>query len=257
MQTHKKNSPYRSMALTLLLSAVSVTAVSAELSIPHEFSSGTPAVAAEVNENFSATETAVNDIEGRLITLEAGLAGLMTQVGALEETGPALTVESHFATDLVFLNIEGDLSIPTGVDGNPSEPGIIGTGREWHALPGLSAVSFNVETDETVVLIQAEGEAYLPYWNYFSYFEVGVLVDGAGPALGASEGVTIVTDDNISSGRAKWHILHPALLSAGEHTFSVVVRVPHSGNEPGSIVLDGRSTGIHPGRIKATLLKIN
>lgn len=47
-----------------------------ELVIPHSFSANTPAVAAQVNANFSATKTAVDDNDTRIAALEAALTTL-------------------------------------------------------------------------------------------------------------------------------------------------------------------------------------
>ncbi|GGX73473.1 hypothetical protein [Saccharospirillum salsuginis] len=256
------NIPVRIQRHILFLSLISAAMVlsvhASELDTPNSFTSGTPAVAAEVNENFTAAEEAINDNDSRLTTVETTLTDVLSRLETLESKSPALTVDTYFATDLVFLLANGSLTIPAGVDGNQSEPGSAGTGREWHALPGLTAVSFTVEDDGTLILLQAEGEAYYPYWSSFAGMEAGILVNGEGPAPGAQEGLTIVTDDTTSAGRDKWHILHPVELDAGEHTFSVVVRVPYSGNEgDGSIGLDGRSTGDHPGKIKATVFTIH
>lgn len=47
------------------------SAYAAPLTIPNTFTTNSPAVAADVNANFTATATAVNDIETRLAALEA------------------------------------------------------------------------------------------------------------------------------------------------------------------------------------------
>jgi hypothetical protein len=51
-----------------------------DVTIPNTFQSGTPAVAAEVNANFTAVETAVDDNDGRIAALEAALATLQATV---------------------------------------------------------------------------------------------------------------------------------------------------------------------------------
>lgn len=50
-----------------------------EVTIPNTFQSGTPAVAAEVNANFTALETAVYDNDSRIAALESSVAD-MTRV---------------------------------------------------------------------------------------------------------------------------------------------------------------------------------
>ena len=62
--------------LGLMSSAI---AAASELSVPNTFSAGTPAVADEVNENFEAGATAINDNHSRLQALEM-LHGEVTHV---------------------------------------------------------------------------------------------------------------------------------------------------------------------------------
>jgi len=59
----------KAIGMALILGATSATA--APLTIPNTFTAATPIVAADVNANFSATATSVNDIETRLAALEA------------------------------------------------------------------------------------------------------------------------------------------------------------------------------------------
>ena len=62
-------------ALCLVLVIVGVSAASS-VSVPNTFTGGTPAVAAEVNANFSAVENAINDNDSRVTALEGALGGL-------------------------------------------------------------------------------------------------------------------------------------------------------------------------------------
>ena len=87
----------RKVAIRCTLGALSLgTAVSAsgalasELTVPNEFTAGEPAVAAEVNDNFSETATAVNDNDARIAALEAQVAVLESAITALtSRTGAA------------------------------------------------------------------------------------------------------------------------------------------------------------------------
>lgn len=63
---------------TALLVSSSLTGAS-ELSIPNEFSSGDTTSAADINNNFSAIETAVNDNSTRLNAIESGSTRVVFQ----------------------------------------------------------------------------------------------------------------------------------------------------------------------------------
>lgn len=54
------------------------------LDIPHTFAPNTPAVAAEVNQNFSAVEVAVDDNDSRIAALEAMYAAQQATITALQ-----------------------------------------------------------------------------------------------------------------------------------------------------------------------------
>lgn len=253
---------------TILLSAVTANAWSAEVDIPNVFIAGDTAVAADVNENFTVIETAVDDNSLRLDTLEfndaetrsdlsslqATLAELTSRLDVLEAQ-PALLVDTYFATDLVFLLSNGNL-IVADIEGNTTAPGVIGSGFEWHALPGLTEVAFTVEKDDTVVVFQANGGAFVGQWNAYASFQTAIRLNGAIPGQGAIQSNRVVTDDNISSGGANWHVLYTAVLPAGEHRFSVMVRVVGAGNEA-SFTMDGRSGTGYDGRIKTTVMQVN
>jgi hypothetical protein len=71
-----------SVAATGLL--VTLTAQAGDLSIPHTFQSGTPALANEVNANFSAVEDAVDDNDQRITGVESALDDADQQLSALE-----------------------------------------------------------------------------------------------------------------------------------------------------------------------------
>ncbi|VUD56322.1 hypothetical protein TDB9533_01975 [Thalassocella blandensis] len=75
--------PFFVMAFSDLLYA-------SELEVPNSFSAGTPAVAAEVNENFTAIETAVNDNNSTIVSLQAQVQTLNTENASLQQTLGAL-----------------------------------------------------------------------------------------------------------------------------------------------------------------------
>ena len=76
-----------------------------DLSVPHGFSAGTPALAAEVNANFSAVETAVDDNDARIIQLEALVATLQSQLAAIEASN-VMAIDPYIElTDIANPNI--------------------------------------------------------------------------------------------------------------------------------------------------------
>lgn len=68
----------RRVGSVLVMAGAATSLVASELSIPHSFTSGTPAVAAQVNANFEAARVAVNDNNTRINQL-------LTQVQALQQ----------------------------------------------------------------------------------------------------------------------------------------------------------------------------
>lgn len=60
------------------------SAQAGQLTIPNTFQANTPAVAAQVNANFNAVETAVDDNHARITVLENGAATSTTQISELE-----------------------------------------------------------------------------------------------------------------------------------------------------------------------------
>lgn len=61
--------------IALFLTCLMTTpAIASDVDVPNSFTAGAPAVAAAVNANFDAVETAVNDNHSRIASLESGLA---------------------------------------------------------------------------------------------------------------------------------------------------------------------------------------
>lgn len=64
-----------------LAAAPIAAALASEVAIPYEFQAGTPAVAAEVNDNFNAVAAAVNDNAARTTANSTAIANIEAQIG--------------------------------------------------------------------------------------------------------------------------------------------------------------------------------
>jgi len=80
------------------------TAGAATLAIPNTFTTGTPAVASQVNANFTATATAVNDIEARLAALEAVTKTNVTANPAVAAAGTWAVTTTNFGVEVTGQN---------------------------------------------------------------------------------------------------------------------------------------------------------
>ncbi len=81
----------------LSLGAVSNQALAGAVNLPNTFSSGTPAVAAEVNANFATVKTAVDDNDSRITALEETVAALQATIAALQNSLSSVETDSQLA----------------------------------------------------------------------------------------------------------------------------------------------------------------
>jgi hypothetical protein len=101
--------------VTTVLAAVWAGAVQAgPLDIPNTFSAGRPAVAADVNENFSTVADAVTDNFGRIQVLQSELDSLKAMTRSLQNTlgVPSLAGDVSLGGSLVLGQYKG-ISLPT------------------------------------------------------------------------------------------------------------------------------------------------
>ncbi len=66
------------------LCTISTATLAGPVTIPNNFSADTPAVAAEVNANFSVVKTAVDDNDSRIAALEASITSLQNSLAAIQ-----------------------------------------------------------------------------------------------------------------------------------------------------------------------------
>ena len=80
--------------LIVLLSSFSLPVFAGELAIPNQFTANTPAVAAEVNENFDAVEVSVDDNAASIISILARLDALEIDNASLQADLDLLEVDN-------------------------------------------------------------------------------------------------------------------------------------------------------------------
>ena len=116
--------PIRALGFALVLLLSSAPAAAGTLTIPNTFSANTKAVAAEVNANFTAAKTAVDDNDSRIVALEARVSTLEGELTALQ--GQLVTVLALAP----FLNL--DPNVLNGLTG----PHVIFEGVNVHIRSG-------------------------------------------------------------------------------------------------------------------------
>lgn len=84
--------------LITLITCISFNANASDLNIPNIFIANQPAIAAEVNGNFTAVEAAVDDNNARIASLEATIASLQSTINSLNSR--LTTVENNTVLEL-------------------------------------------------------------------------------------------------------------------------------------------------------------
>ncbi len=117
--------PIRALGFAFVLLLSSAPAAAGTLTIPNTFSANTTAVAAEVNANFDAAKTAVDDNDSRIVALETrkrqvvgwtstpfgGRTGMLTLIQACGSDFPGSIV----ATSTDVTNTTTLVALPTGL----------------------------------------------------------------------------------------------------------------------------------------------
>jgi TolA-binding protein len=92
------------------------SAQAGSLDVPHTFTGGTPAVAGQVNANFSSVETAVNDNHARIVELEAQVAQLQSQVAQLQASMPSAQTLEFIDNLAEVMALQGNNVVFNGVN---------------------------------------------------------------------------------------------------------------------------------------------
>lgn len=123
-------------------------AVASNVTVPNTFLPSTPARASEVNANFAAVSTAVNDNFSLIGALETALSALVARVTSAENAITALTprvdaVEQSQLAHVPLVAVQSAVDIQAG-------------GGSWTAVPGVS-LSFTTTKASTPILMTATG----------------------------------------------------------------------------------------------------
>lgn len=165
------------MFIAGLLAAAGLSAFAAQISLPHRFSSGSPARASEVNANFDAVRDGVNGLDGRVSGLDGRVNAVDSRANALDsridalESGTEATQPTQFTTDPIDL-----------------EPGTeIVVGGRPYTIAELEVPRFD---DDSVFIVRypAAGDAFDTGTGYASVF-----VRGAHPGETTTSLSTLVT----------------------------------------------------------------
>lgn len=97
------------LALSL---SVAMPAAASDLTIPNSFTAGTSAVAAEVNANFTAVETAVDDNDSRITTLEGTMPGKVDLSGDTMTGDLTVPRIAYSSARTHYVSISGDAFRP-------------------------------------------------------------------------------------------------------------------------------------------------
>lgn len=140
--------------LAITLSIIGIAAGASSVGSLTEFTSGTPALASEVNANFDAVEIAVDDNDARIAQLEALVATLIAAntVYEIGDTGPAGGIVFH----IDHAGKHGLEAAPTDQDG--------GGGAEWGCYPieltgDADGTSIGTGAQNTAEILAECGEA--------------------------------------------------------------------------------------------------
>ncbi len=176
--------------------------MASELSVPNAFTAGTPAVAAEVNENFDAAASAVNDNHDRLQTLEA-LHGDVTVIENISwDHNQPLPYFAFYNTGLAF----------------------------WFSRPvSTSALLVDAADNLTVELLQLQSDGS---WERFT---TGVNLYALSAVDLSAGSITDVTVDFSDPALAQGFLLLPPNLPPSG-TYRVVIRTGFLADENGRAV---------------------
>ena len=203
--------------LSIVLIGFSIGTVNAgPVTLPNTFTSGTPAVAAEVNGNFNAVKTAVDDNDSRVGTNAIDIANLTATVNALLTRITALETDNTALQNLIS-NVAPYMTGGTDAQGQPT---VFFSGVNVHVNNGEGGTA---TVDGTGNLIVGYDERLSANVSFCS------IIDGGGNAY------TLQADCENNSG-----VWGTAPQKIGSH--NLVIGIGHNYTQHGGLIAGFRNT---------------
>ncbi len=152
------------LTVLAVLATSSGAALAGSVTIPNDFSSGTPAVAAEVNENFSAVKTAVDDNDGRITTnaedIAANETAIATKADVSAVTANTTTIATKADTSAVSANATSIAVNTTGIATNATTiAGKADASAVTANVAGIATNATSISTNASDIATNATGIA--------------------------------------------------------------------------------------------------
>lgn len=182
--------------ITATIMALAIPLQAADVTVPNTFSGGTPAVASEVNANFTALQTGVNDNDTRLTATETNITNLETN-----KQNRVAAAGCASGSSIRVINSDGSVvcEVDTDTDTNTTYSNGFGL--------NLSGTTFSIDNNETQQRINASCAA-------------GSSIR----AIGSNGTVLCEIDTDTNSGGDITQVLPGAGLAGGGLTGSVTLK---------------------------------
>lgn len=201
----------------VVVSLLGTFAFASNVTLPYTFTAGTAAKASEVNGNFFAVKTAVDNNFSLITALQTSLSALVEKVNHAE--GSVTAMQNTLQSRATYYAVQ-DLDL------------IMSELSTWNSIPGAS-VTFSTSTS-TRVLLTANGVVH-EYTGAAPFVDCRLrfLVDGAAVTGTEEHGSIHVVASrtwDAPGNRIPFMMREMVTLAAGTHTVAVqMIRIPNKG----------------------------